>query len=346
MEALGGPRRPQPPLLSHGGVNHRGVNGTDRLIADLATSQYGLVTRGQLLSAGLSVRSVDHRVNQGALVVVHPGTYALPGSHRSWHREQLAACLWSKGVAGVRAAAFLHGLPGFEDPPIEVVTTLNKRPMPRCGVTCHHTTRLPGEQVTSVQGIPITSIERTLLDLCGHVAKRRAAIALDHALHGGKTTLGSLDRCLYLTARRGRDGCAVLRELVHQRLNLEEYPNSPLETVIFGLLASSGLPMPKMQQPIFDDQSDFVARPDFLWPDHKLIVEGHSKLWHEGLMATVSDRKRHERLARLGHRILYVTWADATRFGSATLKLIERALDGDTDVENLRWDVVRLAENG
>lgn len=235
------------------------MNRNDRVIAELAVSQYGVVARHQLVSAGVSERSVDHRVNAGGLVVIHPGTYAIAGSPASWHRDQMAACLWARGVAGVRAAAFLHGLPGFEDHPVEVVTTLNKRPMPRCGVICHYTTRLPKEQVITVQGVPATSIERTLLDLCGHVGRRRAAIALDHALHGGMTTLGLLDRCLYLTARRGRDGCAVLRDLIHERLELEEYPNSPLETAIFELLASSSLPMPKLQHAVFDEAGNFVA---------------------------------------------------------------------------------------
>ncbi len=104
--------------------------------------------------------------------------------------------------------------------------------------------------------------------------------------------------------------------------------------------------MPKLQHAVFDEAGNFVARPDFVWPNRKLIVEGHSKLWHEGLVASASDANRHERLVNLDHRILYVTWADATRYGTATLNLIERALNGRSDVENLRWDVVQLAQNG
>ena len=321
----------------------------DHRIGALARSQHGAVSRSQLLAIGASRRMVDDRLQRRLLTALHPGVYALPGAPQSWERSQIAACLWSRGVAGVRAAAYLHRLPGFESPPVEVITTLNKRPMPRCGIVCHHTTRLPRAQTQRIRNIPATSPERTLFDLCGHIPERRAAIALDHALHMGMCTLGSLDHCLYQTARRGRDGCAVLRRMLHARLDLTDFPNSGLETVIFELLRRGNVPMPQLQWPIRDGVGGFVARPDFVWPAERLVVEGHSRLWHEGLVARRSDALRHDRLVACGYRVLYVTWADATRYGDATLKLIRRALEGaavPSDVENLRWDVVQLAENG
>jgi hypothetical protein len=292
---------------------------------------------------------IDHRLQTGAVTGLHPGVYATLGSFPSWQQQQSAACLWARGAAGVRAAAYLHKLPGFEQPPVEVVTTLNKRPMPRCGVLCHHTKWLPRSQIVTAQNIPTTSIERTLMDLCGHVSRRRAAIAIDQCLHGGRCTLGSLDYCLYQTARRGRDGCAVLRRFLHERLGLSEFPNSGLETVIFELLSASDLCLPELQRPIYDEAGDFVARPDFVWPEERFVVEGHSKLWHEGLVARRTDQKKHDRLVSLGYRILYVTWADATRYGEGTLRLIRHGLDGGdvrSDVGNLHWDVGQLAQKG
>ncbi len=297
----------------------------DHAIAELAQAQYGVFSRRQAVGMGATPSMIQHRLNVGAWQPRHRGVYGLAGVPASWEGDQMSACLWSGGVTGVRAAAHLHGLPGFERPPVEVVTLSGARPMPCCGITVHHTKWLPPTQVVRVRNIPCSSIDRTLLDLCGHVGPRRSAIAVDHALHGGMTTIGSLDHCLYLTARRGRDGCAILRRLVKERWDMREFPNSPLETVIFEMLVAAELHRPVLQLSIYD-RAGFVARPDFVWPEQRLVVEGHSKLWHESVAVQKKDRQKCERLASLGYRTLYVTWADATTFRTRTIQAIERAL--------------------
>lgn len=176
-----------------------------------------------------------------------------------------------------------------------------------------------------VNGIPSTSIERTLMDLCGRLPRRRAAIALDNALHRSLTTLGSLDHCLYLTARRGRNGCGILRQLIQQR-NANQVPNSPLETVILDVISSSGLPIPELQYVIRDPSHRFVARPDFVYPEEKLVIQGHSKQWHWGVEAESKDLDQHNRLTELGFTLLYVTWTDATQRRERVVRTIETLL--------------------
>jgi len=328
------------------------MEALDRLIVELAGRQYGVFSRAQAIVLGATPRMIGYRLDRGIWISLHTGVYALPGTHESWHRSQMAACLWSKGAAGVRAAAHLHQLPGFERPPIEVVTETKRRPMPRCGVTVHHTKRLPHCQLVTAQSIPTTSIERTLLDLCGHVSRRQASIASDHALHAGLTTVGALDHCLFLTARRGREGCASLRRLVHERAALRDYPNSPLESVTFNLLTDSGIQLPELQVPLYD-RKGFICRPDFVWPEQKVVVEAHSFLWHENEAVRASDREKLDRLIAEGYRVLYVTWVDVTTFASATIRIIESALAGRrvtalslSDVEKARPDVLQLTQNG
>lgn len=328
------------------------MEAIDRAIAELARRQYGVFSRKQAVALGATPRMIGYRLERAIWSSLHTGTYALVGTPTSWHRAQMAACLWCDGAAGVRAAAHLHGLPGFTSPPVEVVTETRKRPMPQCGVTVHHTKRLPRCHVVRAQGIAVTSVERTLFDLCGHVPRRQASIAVDHALHSGLTTVGALDHCLYLTARRGREGGAGLRRLVRERAELREYPNSPLETVVFNLLVEGRMKMPELQVPLYD-RSGFIARPDFVWRDEKLVVEAHSFLWHENEVVKDIDRNKHERLVAAGHRILYVTWVDATTYGPATLRAVERALEGGndpvlrlSDVEKARPDVLQLTQNG
>jgi very-short-patch-repair endonuclease len=195
--------------------------------------------------------------------------------------------------------------------------------LPRSGIVVHATKRLPNEQITSVRGIPATSIERTLFDLCGQMSERHAAIALDNALFRGLTTIGSLDYCLYRTARRGRKGCARLRRLVKERWELDEFPNSPLETIIFELLVTAP-PLPELQYEFKRSDGTVIARPDFVYLPERLVIEGHSRLWHDGHLAAAEDVERHEQLVALGLHIEYVTWADVIKRPQQTLARIER----------------------
>jgi hypothetical protein len=298
----------------------------DRELAEKARAQHGIFTSQQAVDAGHPRWRIEYRRKCGMWVRLHPNVYTHASTPSTWHRDQMAAVMWAQPAAtSARAAAFLHGLPGFDDPPLEILTSCRKI-VPRCGVIVHHTKRLPRDQILRVHNIPCTSVERTVLDLCGTVGTRQGAIAVDHTLHHGMATLGSYDFCLFLTARRGRNGCGVLRDLVHERAALSEFPNTPLETVVFEMIAGSTLPTPQCQVPIHDERGAFVARPDFLYPQEKIIIEGHSRLWHTGFELERRDRARGKRLASLGYQTIYVTWADATSSSSLTLMTIERAL--------------------
>ena len=198
--------------------------------------------------------------------------------------------------------------------------------MARCGIVVHLTKRLPHEQITKRDALPCTTVERTLMDLCAQWDHRRAAIAIDQALFRRLTTLGSLDHCLFLTARRGRNGCGRLRTHLKKRLTLTTFPNSPLETVIFEMIVDAGLPLPELQYVIRDQRGHFIARPDFVYPEQRLIIEGHSKLWHSGVYAEEGDRARGAKLLQEGFRVVYLSWADAISHRDRTVDLIRAHL--------------------
>jgi hypothetical protein len=257
---------------------------------------------------------MQHRLESGQWIALHPGVYSFPAAPPSWRREQIAASYWCGGVAAGRAAGHLYELPRCENPPLEVLTTSRKPAMPRCGIVVHETTWLPARQVQEIDGIPTTSIERTLMMLCVQLSKRDSAIAIDNSLARGITTLGDLDFCLYLTARQGRGGSRVLRELIRSRARLDRIPTTPLETVILEALIEGELPPPRVQFEIHDNDGRFVAKPDFVYPEARLVIEGHSRLWHLGATSQARDADRHNDLERLRYRVVYATWPDATRY--------------------------------
>jgi hypothetical protein len=298
----------------------------ERSLANLSLAQNGVFRAEQAIAEGCPPWRLEYLVKTGRLIVLHPNVLAFASTPATWHRDQMAAVLWAQpAVAAGRSAAFLHRLPGFEDPPLEIAT-LNRKIVPRSGIIVHVTKRLPRDQTVVVQGIPSTSVERAVMDLFGGIVnERRAAIALDHSLHLGMATLASYDFCLFLTARRGRNGCGRLRDAIEKRAGMTEFPNTGLETVVFELLATPDLPRPELQVPILENEV-FVARPDFLYPDFKVIVEGHSRLWHTGRTLEEGDQIRHDRLVDLGYRIIYVGWEDAVGNPESTVRVISRAL--------------------
>lgn len=297
----------------------------DARLSTLARNQYGCFSRAQATEIGFSARMIQYRVQREIWLALHPGVYAIAGSPPTWEQAQMAACLWSRGLSAGRAAGFLYALPGCEHPPVEVLTTRRDRAMPRCGIVVHETSRLPKGQNALVRSIPATSVERTLMMLCVQLTRRDAAIAIDNALFRGLTSVGDLDLCLFLTARQGRGGSRVLREVIRRRMEADRIPTTPLETVIFEALVEGALPLPALQEKIFDARG-FVARPDFVYREAQLVIEGHSKLWHTGLEAQVRDRSRHQRLERLGFEIVYATWPDATRYRKQFVERIRSRL--------------------
>ncbi len=56
----------------------------------VAEQQFGLITRAQALSVGLSDSALDRRIASGRLIVVHPGVYRVPGA--PGHRSPASAC--------------------------------------------------------------------------------------------------------------------------------------------------------------------------------------------------------------------------------------------------------------
>lgn len=299
----------------------------DRRLAAQSRGSHGVFHEDDVVAIGYPLGRLQYLRDQRLVVRLHPKVFAFAATPLTWLGHLMAAVKWaSPALAAVRSAAALHRLPGFDDAPLEVLTE-NRKIVPRAGIRVHVTTRLPRDHSVRVQGIPCTSVERTVMDLFGFIGERRASIALDHTLHRGLATLGGYDFCLYLTAAKGRNGCGKLRAHLKERLGMTSFPNSPLETVIFELICGHDLPRPEPQLEIFGRAGDLVARPDFVYEKERIVIEGHSRLWHENEATAARDLEKHRRLTGMGYRVLYVTWPDATTRAEATALAIKRLLD-------------------
>ncbi len=152
----------------------------DRVIAELADRQHGVVARAQLLEMGLGRRVIDHRLKRGALHPVHRGVYAVGHRVLSMEARWMAAVLvgGEGAVLSHRSAAELWGMRTSTRSRIEA--TVPRRCHPRPGVQLHFVL-VPFDEVTTVRGIPVTTVPRTVLDLAAVVGRRHVERALHEA---------------------------------------------------------------------------------------------------------------------------------------------------------------------
>src|SRR3954471_21588924 len=160
----------------------------ETVIATIASSQHGVVTRAQLLSAGLTTHEIGHRVDAGALLREHPGVYRVGHRAPSVEARYLAAVLacGEEACLSGRAAAYLFGLLNGQAPPPEVTAPSKKRVE---GVRVRRA-RIDPRDRTTQRGIPATAVPRTLIDLAAHLPLD----ALARACHEAGVRYGTTPR--------------------------------------------------------------------------------------------------------------------------------------------------------
>ena len=279
------------------------MSDVDVSAARLAQRQHGLVTRDQLRNAGMTDRQITARLAAGLFARVHRGVLRMTAVALSGEQALLAACLaGGRGAAAShRSAAGLWALRGVERPGVEISVPQASRPR-LSGVTVHRPGRLGRGDVTSLRGIPLTTPARTLLDL-GAVAPELVEAAMEDALFRGLVSDAALRRVLERTGTHGRNGTAVLRDLLDRREPGRVPTESPLEDALVQVLRRHDLPEPVRQHPVALGDGR-QARIDLAYPELSLGIEADGRRWHSGRADFERDRARANQLAAQGWTIL------------------------------------------
>ena len=298
-------------------MNHRhgGQTQTVRLFA----TQHGVVSRAQVLAAGITPRMIDRRLQGGEWRRVHPGVYALTSAPTTWHHRVMAASLATSGLASHRSAARLWGLdlPGEDrvDVTIEGTARVSAR-----GVRVHRTRAFEPADRATVEGIACTSVARTLLDLASVLPADELEAALDSALRERLTAVAYLERRLQTKGRRGGE---TLRRLLSDRTG-ERPSESRREAELCRLLVAAGLPRPVRQFELRHGNT-LLARFDLAWPDAQIAVEFQSYRHHFGRQAWRRDVARANRVTAAGWIVLMATEDDVRDGVRALVANIRRA---------------------
>jgi predicted transcriptional regulator of viral defense system len=223
---------------------------TDAVLAALAAGQWGVVSRRQLLDAGLTHARIGERVRRGRLVRLHRGVYAV--GHAKLRREgHWLAAVRAVGPGAVlshRDAAGLHDLRPANHASVDVTTTVHRTGGP--GIRVHRTRALDDADITAVEGIPVTTVARTLVDLAGVVPRDHLARAVKEAERRNALDVAAVEAAMARTRGRTGSGHRALREAIeeHHALGLSA-TRSPLEDAFLRLVRDAGLPTPASNAP-------------------------------------------------------------------------------------------------
>lgn len=257
-------------------------------IARLAGAQFNRVSRAQLSSLGLSDRAIEHRVASGRLVIVHRGVFAVAPvlTHDNWGRW-MAATLTAPGtiLSHASAAAAWGMLSASGD--VETVTRLGcGGPRRHEGVLVFRSMTLDGDR-DSLHGIPITTPQRTLIDIAAHSSSRAVARALREAVRLQRTSIGDVaDR---LGARRGRRGSRRLGAAIARYSGLPvERARSGSEVRALEVLRDAGRPLPRLNVRIAGEEADLS------WWRARLIIEIDGGPFHLDVGADARKQERWE----------------------------------------------------
>lgn len=292
-------------------ARHSGAN-VERETAALAVaeSQHGVLCRDQARKKGLSDRQIGHRVATGRWERVLPCVFRVAGAPVTWQQRLSAAALWAEHDYALshRTAAAIHGFERYKkvdeaDRVIEVSTIRHMRRPP--GLVTHRVDTLPKGDVETIDGVRVTTVTRTLLDLATVEPATMVRAAIDEALRRKWTTVEKLAAALQRVP--SEPGTAFLKQYL-ARLSGDDGPcESELEARVYELFDDYGLPRPVRQRVV--RTAGRARRLDFLIPDTNVVIEADSYAYHSSVDVFEKDRDRNNELIARGLCVLHWTWA-------------------------------------
>jgi very-short-patch-repair endonuclease len=240
------------------------------VLRTIAARQAGCVACWQLRGAGLSWDAIRHRTRQ--LRRLHDGVFltgdAPPTRLQRWWAATLTAPGSALGFASAGAAYEMRPWEGE----FEIVVRQGSGGPRRHGplLVC----RTKNLHATTLDGLPITTPERTLADLWPRLDTKAQGHMLRNALRLKHLTVPSLNAHLEQASARQRPRSLTNRLKRHEELQLHRC-RSDAEAAAVVALADAKTARPQINERIAGEEADLS------WPDRRLIVEIDGGSYHQ-----------------------------------------------------------------
>lgn len=269
--------------------------------------------------AGIQERSLRTLIARGQLVQIRRGAYATsdvvteaardPCLRHALDVAAVRALRGHTGVASHQSAAALYGLPLLTAPPQGTVTLTVPPGQRRGGYgrsgSIYHMADLPPEHVARRYGLPVTTAARTVVDIARITPFMDGVVVADSALHERHTSKTDLRRVLAHSTRW--PGGKTAQAVIDFASQLAE---SPLESCARVVFHDRGLPPPELQVPVFGQSGTLIARVDFIWREHGVIVEADGLLKYDSGQTAIKELARDRLLREAGYEVVHFTWKE------------------------------------
>lgn len=274
----------------------------------LATGQLGAFTRTQANDLGLSDRQLRSRVQSGILIQNGPNAFRVAGAPTNLLAE-LRTLMLDVGepawVSGPTAAA-LHGFDGYRlHRPFHILVP-RERCLTRWNASIHRSDTIDPIDRTRLDGLPVLSPTRTMIDLARTASSEQLAAALDSGIRDGLLSEDLLHRRAMALRSQGRYGLPLLAEVI-AGFEVTRGGHSWLEREYLGLLDRAGLPAPDLQQ-VLSHTGERLVRVDCRFPGTNVVVELLGYRFHRSKRDMSRDATRANALLADGFRPYQFTY--------------------------------------
>ena len=295
-----------------------------RVLGELLDKQLSVVSRGQLLTLGMTDNAMQYRVRAGGpWQALLPGVYLGVSGAPNLPQKEMAALLYAGPDSLITGpAALLHyGIRGGPYPDlVDVLVTAQRQRANAAFVRLHRTARLP-DQVTSSGPLRFAPVTRAVADAAWGLASLRDVRAvIADAVQLGRCTVSQLATELRSGPVRGS---AMFRSVLSE---VAEGIRSAAEGDLRDLIIAARLPMPLFNPSLYDGDT-FLAKPDAWWPDAGVAAEADSREWHLSPADWDRTRRRHDLMGAAGIIPLHFSPRQIRREPAEVARLIRDALD-------------------
>jgi len=296
-------------------------------LSHLLQRQHGVVTRAQARDLGMSDADVRRMIRTGRWERVAPAIYGVTDHRATWARRLWIAHLHagSDSVVSHESAGRLHR---YRQVPANLVTLT---------VASHRRAALPHvrhrvandldlDQITSWHGLPITTEERTIVDLSSalHIASLRSLV--EDLVTEHRFSVARIGAELARVRRRGKPGMANLARVLDDLGPGGGLPRSELERLLDGVIAASAVPSPVHEYPL-PGRGAVTGFVDRCWPEAKLIVEGDGRKWHTRRAQASLDATRTLEAQAVGYETTRLLWEHLAHDADGTATLLRAVHD-------------------
>ncbi len=290
--------------------------------------------RPRLLAAGYSDDEVRTLIRTGGLTAVRRGAYvvgALPDDRAARHVLGVRAALENLAdgsVASHVSAALVHRLPVWSVPLGRVHVTRHRVSGGRRGRVVHvHVAPLRPDEIVVVDGIPVTSVARTVVDMARWVSFERAVVIADAALRREGVDAEVLSAAL--ARARGWPGTPRARRAVTFADGGSESVGESRSRVA---VARAGLPAPVLQWDVCGRSGRWIGRVDFGWPDRRTVGEFDGEVKYGRLRPSGQDpgdvvfeeKRREDAIRNEDLGVVRWTWSELDTFAEIAARIRSR----------------------